>query len=65
MSKVPRNGEAAARKPEDFEASLAALDEHVTISGGPELRERYLSLAVFPAATPIPVTVPLRLFSLF
>ena len=29
MSKVPRNGEAAARKPEDFEASLAALEETV------------------------------------
>lgn len=41
-------------------ASLAALDEHVTISGGPGLRERYLSLAVFPAATPIPISALTR-----
>lgn len=41
-------------------ASLRALDEHVTISGGPGLRERYLSLAVFPAASPIPISVLTR-----
>jgi WD40 repeat protein len=38
-------------------ASLRSLDEHVVISGGDGLRERYLSLAVFPAAVPVPIGV--------
>ncbi|REF00533.1 NB-ARC domain-containing protein [Thermomonospora umbrina] len=38
-------------------ASLSSLEEHVRITGGPGLRERYLSLAIFPAATPIPLEV--------
>src|SRR5215468_6689347 len=38
-------------------ASLRSLEEHVQITGGSALRDRYLSLAVFPAATPIPLPV--------
>jgi WD40 repeat protein len=38
-------------------ASLLSLEEHVQIPGGPGLRERYLSLAIFPASTPVPFTV--------
>jgi WD40 repeat protein len=38
-------------------ASLRSLEEHVQIPGGPRLRDRYLSLAIFPAATPVPLPV--------
>ncbi|MFP3965375.1 NB-ARC domain-containing protein [Actinomadura fulvescens] len=38
-------------------SSLRSLEAHVEISGGHGLRDRYLSLAVFPAATPIPLSV--------
>ncbi|MGN2638531.1 NB-ARC domain-containing protein [Nocardia takedensis] len=38
-------------------ASLHSLDTDVTIPGGSHLRDRYLSLAVFPAATPVPIRV--------
>ena len=38
-------------------ASLRSLEEHVQITGGPGLRDRYLSLAIFPAATPVPLRV--------
>jgi hypothetical protein len=38
-------------------ASLRSLEEHVQITGGSALRDSYLSLAVFPAATPIPLPV--------
>ncbi|MFJ9523379.1 NB-ARC domain-containing protein [Kitasatospora sp. NPDC101801] len=38
-------------------ASLRSLDEGVRITGGHSLRERYLSLAVFPATTPVPLSV--------
>lgn len=38
-------------------ASLRSLEEHVRITGGPGLRDRYLSLAIFPAATPVPLPV--------
>ena len=33
-------------------ASLSSLEDHVRITCGPGLRDRYLSLAIFPAATP-------------
>ena len=38
-------------------SSLASLDETVTIGGATALRDRYLSLAIFPASTPIPLSV--------
>jgi len=38
-------------------ASLRSVEEHVRIPGGPDLRERYLSLGIFPAATPVPLPV--------
>lgn len=38
-------------------ASLQSLEEHVQIPGAPGLRDRYLSLAIFPAATPVPLCV--------
>ena len=38
-------------------SSLRSLEEHVMISGGSDLYDRYLSLAIFPAATPIPLSV--------
>jgi hypothetical protein len=38
-------------------ASLRSLEEHVQIPGAPGLRDRYLSLAIFPAATPVPLPV--------
>lgn len=38
-------------------SSLRSLDEHVTITGGSALRDRYLSLAIFPAATAVPLQV--------
>ena len=38
-------------------ASLRSLEEHVQIPGGSGLRDRYLSLAIFPAATPVPLSV--------
>ncbi|WP_460532869.1 NB-ARC domain-containing protein [Flindersiella endophytica] len=38
-------------------ASLRSLEEHVTLGGRSDLHDRYLSLAVFPAATPIPLSV--------
>ncbi|PYC77348.1 hypothetical protein C7C46_19110 [Streptomyces tateyamensis] len=38
-------------------ASLRSLDEGVRITGGSSLRERYLSLAVFPATLPVPLSV--------
>jgi len=38
-------------------SSLRSLDEHVTFTGGADLRERYLDLTIFPAATPIPLSV--------
>ncbi len=38
-------------------ASLRSLERHVQINGGPDLRDRYLSLAIFPAATPVPLSV--------
>lgn len=38
-------------------SSLRSLEEHVTISGGSALGDRYLSLAIFPAATPVPLEV--------
>jgi WD40 repeat protein len=38
-------------------ASLRSLETHVQINGGQDLRERYLSLAIFPAATPVPLSV--------
>ncbi|MEZ0094120.1 WD40 repeat protein/transcriptional regulator with XRE-family HTH domain [Streptacidiphilus sp. EB129] len=38
-------------------ASLQSLDEGVRITGGSALRERYLSLAVFPATVPVPLSV--------
>lgn len=38
-------------------ASLRSLEEHVQITGTEDLRNRYLSLAIFPAATPIPLSV--------
>ncbi|HZM83132.1 MAG TPA: NB-ARC domain-containing protein [Candidatus Limnocylindrales bacterium] len=37
--------------------SLASLDDSVTISGASDLRERYLSLAIFPASVPVPIAV--------
>lgn len=36
-------------------SSLDSLEEQVSLSGASALRERYLSLAIFPAATPIPL----------
>ncbi len=38
-------------------SSLRSLEDNVTIGGGSALRDRYLSLAIFPAATPIPLAV--------
>jgi WD40 repeat protein len=38
-------------------ASLRSLQEHVQITGTEDLRNRYLSLAIFPAATPVPLSV--------
>jgi WD40 repeat protein/transcriptional regulator with XRE-family HTH domain len=38
-------------------SSLASLDETISVGGATALRDRYLSLAIFPAATPIPLTV--------
>lgn len=38
-------------------ASLASLDDSVTISGASDLRERYLSLAIFPASVAVPIPV--------
>jgi WD40 repeat protein len=38
-------------------SSLRSLEEHVEIPGTSDLRDRYLSLAIFPAATPIPLSV--------
>lgn len=38
-------------------SSLQSLDESVSISGHPDLRDRYLSLAVFPPSVPIPMSV--------
>lgn len=38
-------------------SSLSSLDSSVVINGGSGLRERFLSLAVFPAAVPIPLSV--------
>ncbi len=38
-------------------ASLQSFDDNVSIPGGTSLRDRYLSLAIFPAATPIPIAV--------
>jgi WD40 repeat protein len=38
-------------------ASLRSLEGHVRISGAPGLQDRYLSLAIFPAATPVPLSV--------
>lgn len=38
-------------------ASLDSLDAQITIPGGSALRDRYVSLAVFPAATPVPIAV--------
>lgn len=37
--------------------TLKGLDEHVQLPGAAGLSDRYLSLAVFPPATPIPVDV--------
>ncbi|MEV7955323.1 NB-ARC domain-containing protein [Streptomyces sp. NPDC088141] len=41
-------------------ASLLSLDESIGISGASDLRERYLSLAVFPPTVPIPLPVLAR-----
>ncbi|MFI9487376.1 NB-ARC domain-containing protein [Promicromonospora sp. NPDC052451] len=41
-------------------ATLRALDENVRIPGASDLSERYVSLAVFPPATPIPLEVLTR-----
>jgi WD40 repeat protein len=38
-------------------ASLQSLEEHIQIPGASGLRDRYLSLAIFPAATPVPLSV--------
>ncbi|MGQ0773883.1 MAG: NB-ARC domain-containing protein [Pseudonocardiales bacterium] len=38
-------------------SSIDSLDDHVVISEGSGLRDRYLSLAIFPAATPVPLSV--------
>ncbi|WFB08200.1 NB-ARC domain-containing protein [Streptomyces sp. LX-29] len=38
-------------------SSLRSLDENVSIGGISGLRDRYLSLAIFPPAAPIPVSV--------
>lgn len=38
-------------------SSLRSLNENVTIRGATDLRERYLSLAIFPAGTLIPIQV--------
>ncbi len=38
-------------------SSLSSLGDSVVINGGSGLRERFLSLAVFPAAVPIPLSV--------
>ncbi|MGH3914073.1 MAG: hypothetical protein ACRDTC_11810, partial [Pseudonocardiaceae bacterium] len=38
-------------------SSIDSLDDHVVIAGGGGLGQRYLSLAVFPAATPVPLSV--------
>jgi WD40 repeat protein/DNA-binding XRE family transcriptional regulator len=38
-------------------ASLRSLEDHVRIPGATDLRDRYLALAIFPAATPIPLSV--------
>ncbi|MEU6121851.1 NB-ARC domain-containing protein [Streptomyces sp. NPDC047123] len=38
-------------------SSLRSLEESVSIAGHSDLRDRYLSLAVFPASVPIPVSV--------
>jgi WD40 repeat protein len=43
--------------------SLASLEANVRLAGGTRLRERYLSLAIFPAATPIPVDLLARWWS--
>lgn len=40
--------------------TLRALDENVHIPGASDLSERYVSLAVFPPATPIPLEVLTR-----
>ena len=42
---------------EVLETSLASLEAGVRLAGGTRLRERYLSLCIFPAATPIPIDV--------
>ncbi|WP_423463362.1 NB-ARC domain-containing protein [Promicromonospora sp. MS192] len=41
-------------------ATLRALDENVRIPGASDLSERYVSLAVFPPTTPIPLDVLTR-----
>ncbi|WP_213456637.1 NB-ARC domain-containing protein [Rhizomonospora bruguierae] len=38
-------------------SSLRSLEENVRIGGASSLSDRYLSLAIFPAATPIPLRV--------
>lgn len=38
-------------------SSIRSLEESVTVSGGSALQERYLALAIFPAATPVPLPV--------
>ncbi|MGC4851872.1 NB-ARC domain-containing protein [Micromonospora sp. DT4] len=38
-------------------SSLRSLEENVRVSGASSLSDRYLSLAIFPAATPIPLRV--------
>jgi WD40 repeat protein len=38
-------------------SSLRSLEEHVEIPGTNDLRDRYLALSIFPAATPIPLSV--------
>jgi WD40 repeat protein/transcriptional regulator with XRE-family HTH domain len=40
---------------EVLETSLASLEAGVRLAGGTGLRQRYLSLGIFPAATPIPI----------
>jgi WD40 repeat protein len=48
---------------EVLDASLRSLETSVRLIGGKGLRERYLSLAIFPAATPIPIDLLTRWWS--
>lgn len=40
-----------------IDSSLASLQDTISVGGATDLRARYLSLAIFPAATPVPLSV--------